>query len=128
MEDYRDDLIVIVAGYTELMEEFLQSNPGLKSRFNKFIEFQDFSKSELLEIIKTQALEKDYFLDKSAMDYLSMEIELLTTNKSADFANARTMRNMLEKAITNQASRIVNLPVKDKETLTLLTKEDFIDV
>lgn len=127
MEDHRDDLIVIVAGYTELMEQFLQSNPGLKSRFNKFIEFENFTNSELLEIIKSQALEKDYFIDKDAMNYLKFEIEKITSNKSDDFANARTMRNILEKAITNQATRIVNIPEKDKEVLTLLTKEDFVE-
>ena len=125
MEDNRDDLIVIVAGYTDLMEEFLQSNPGLKSRFNKFINFEDFSNEELLDIINKQAIAKDYMINKEAQDYLKVLIDGMTKDKSADFANARTMRNLLEKAITNQASRIVSLPDIDKDVLTILTKEDF---
>lgn len=125
MEDNRDDLIVIVAGYTDLMEEFLQSNPGFKSRFNKFINFEDFSNEELLDIINKQAIAKDYMINKEAQDYLKVLIDGMTKEKSDDFANARTMRNLLEKAITNQASRIVSLPDIDKDVLTILTKEDF---
>lgn len=125
MEDNRDELIVIVAGYTDLMEEFLQSNPGLKSRFNKFINFEDFSNDELLDIINKQAIAKDYMIDREAFNYLKILIDGMTKEKSDDFANARTMRNLLEKAITNQASRIVSLPNIDKDVLTILTKEDF---
>lgn len=125
MEDHRDDLIVIVAGYTDPMNEFLASNPGLKSRFNKFIHFDDFSSSELIEILLSQAEDKDYQLDEQCKTYVSKKIEKMVANKCDNFANARTIRNMLEKAITNHASRIVDIPNKDKDILTILKKEDF---
>lgn len=125
MEDHRDDLIVIVAGYTDPMNEFLESNPGLKSRFNKFIHFDDFSSSELIDILLSQAENKDYKLDEECKIYMSKKIEKMVANKCDNFANARTVRNMLEKAITNHASRIVDLPNKDKDILITLKKEDF---
>lgn len=124
MEDYRDDLIVIVAGYTDLMEEFLDSNPGLRSRFNKFIVFEDYSAEEELEILKSMCSKQEYMLSKDGMEEARRFFEDRCANKTESYANARDVRNYLEKAISNQASRIVNLKDVDKNILAILEKED----
>lgn len=124
MEDYRDDLIVIVAGYTDLMEEFLSSNPGLRSRFNKFIVFEDYSADEELEILKSMCIKQEYILSKDGAMEAKRFFEDRCANKTEAYANARDVRNYLEKAISNQASRIVNLKDVDKNILAVLEKED----
>lgn len=124
MEDYRDDLIVIVAGYTDLMEEFLDSNPGLRSRFNKFIVFEDYTADEELEILKSMCSKQEYMLSKEAVQEAKCFFENRCADKSETYANARDVRNYLEKAISNQASRIVNLKDVDKNILAILEKED----
>lgn len=107
MEDNRDDLIVIVAGYPIPMSEFLQSNPGLKSRFNKFINFDDYSESELLSIFKGMCDKNDYVYSEKTEKALIHKIKNLINQNSESFANARTMRNMLEYTILQQADRII---------------------
>lgn len=107
MEDNRDDLVVIVAGYTEPMEEFLESNPGLKSRFNKFIDFVDYTPEELMAIIDSMCKKQDFIIDNGAKEFLLEEFTKMS--KHEDFANARTARNIFEYAITNQATRLIEL-------------------
>ena len=128
MEDNRDNLVVIVAGYTDLMEEFLNSNPGLRSRFNKFISFEDYNAEQLVEIMKNNAKKQDYVLDDSAkakaLEYFTYRCE----HKPENFANARDARNYLEKAITRQAGRIVNLKDADKDVIMTITAEDLEDL
>lgn len=124
MEDHRDDLIVIVAGYTELMQEFLDSNPGLRSRFNKFIMFEDYTAEEEYEIFKSMCRNQEYKLSKEATEEAKRFFTELCENKTETYANARDVRNYLEKAISNQATRIVSLQDVDKETLATLEKED----
>lgn len=124
MEDNRDNLAVIVAGYPDLMEEFLNSNPGLKSRFNKFIYFEDYSGQELLEILKQNCAKQDYKLSKQAETYCKKWMKQRAENKPDNFANARDVRNFLEKAIANQASRIVTIENPDKEVLQTIEKVD----
>lgn len=124
MEDHRDDLIVIVAGYTKLMEEFLDSNPGLRSRFNKFIVFEDYTAEEQFEIFSFMCKGMDYVLSKEAAKEARRFFEERNENKTETYANARDVRNYLEKAISNQATRIVGLKNVDKETLAILEKED----
>lgn len=128
MEDYRDDLIVIVAGYTDLMEEFLDSNPGLRSRFNKFIVFEDYSAEEELEILKSMCGKQEYMLSKDGLEEARRFFEKRCANKTESYANARDVRNYLEKAISNQASRIVNLENVDKNILAILEKEDLVGI
>ena len=123
MEDYREDLIVIVAGYPELMEDFIESNPGLKSRFNKYINFPDYSADELVRIFRTFCKEYDYHLDREAEKKLKSLIEKIEGDKEEDFANARTIRNLFEKVVTCQARRIA-FESSDKEQLTCITEED----
>lgn len=124
MEDHRDDLIVIVAGYTELMEEFLNSNPGLRSRFNKFIVFEDYTAEEEYEILKSMCKKQEYMLSKDGAEEAKRFFKERCDNKTDSYANARDVRNYLEKAISKQASRIVNLKDVDKNILAILEKED----
>ena len=124
MEDNRDNLAVIVAGYPDLMEEFLNSNPGLKSRFNKFILFEDYSGQELLDILKQNCAKQDYKLSKQAETYCKKWMKQRVENKPDNFANARDVRNFLEKSISNQATRIVSVENPDKEVLQTIEKED----
>ncbi|MBQ4068802.1 MAG: AAA family ATPase [Lachnospiraceae bacterium] len=124
MEDNRDDLIVIVAGYTDLMEEFLDSNPGLRSRFNKFIMFEDYKAEELMEILNSMCKNQDYMLSRDAYDASMEYFKNRCEEKPEGFANARDVRNYLEKAIAKQASRIVNLTEVDNNILAIIEKED----
>ena len=124
MEDNRDNLVVIVAGYTDLMEQFLDSNPGLRSRFNKFMKFEDYTAEQLLEIIKSMAAKQDYVLSEGARVATLEYYRKVTANKPENFGNARDARNFLEKAISNQAGRIVGIKDIDKETIMTIEAED----
>ncbi len=106
MEDNRDDFIVIVAGYTDLMQNFINSNPGLKSRFNKYIDFPDYSADELVEIFYSMCNEYQYTLTSNADKILREKLFDMEKNKDDNFANARDVRNLFEKVITNQATRL----------------------
>ncbi len=127
MEDNRDDFVVIVAGYPDLMAGFLNSNPGLKSRFNKFINFEDYSVEELVDISKGMCSNLEYSLTPEACDFLSERFTEILKNPPVGFANARTVRNILEFAITNQASRIVEIEGPKEEDLLNITVEDLKD-
>lgn len=124
MEDHRDDLIVIVAGYPDLMDEFLASNPGLKSRFNKFIYFEDYTPDQQMDILKSMCKKQDYVLSKEAEEYTLNFFGERYRMHPENFANARDVRNYMEKAITNQATRIVNIENPSKECLSTMELED----
>lgn len=109
MEDHRDDLIVIVAGYPNLMEEFLNSNPGLRSRFNKYIFFEDYTGDELMAIFESMCAGQDYRLSNAAKEYAASYLTDRSRQHLENYANARDVRNFLEKAMSNQATRIVDL-------------------
>ncbi len=109
MEDNRDDLVVIVAGYPDLMEKFIDSNPGLRSRFNKYFEFKDYSLKELIDIFKLYCRKNDFTLSKNAEKKLKEYLDIQLKENSKDFGNARGVRNIFEKALVNQANRLVNL-------------------
>ena len=128
MEDHRDKFVVIVAGYTELMNEFIDSNPGLKSRFNKFFEFQDYTVDELQAIFKLQCDKYQYKLTEEAEAAVRDEIIMREAAKGENFANAREVRNLFEKIITNQAARVAELEDVDEETLTTITVYDLEDL
>jgi len=127
MEDHRDEFIVIVAGYTQLMKEFVESNPGLKSRFNKFFEFPDYTVEELQAIFELQCKKYQYNLTEEADRAVREEIIRLEESKGENFANAREVRNLFEKIIANQASRVSALEDVDEETLSTITIEDLTD-
>lgn len=124
MEDHRDDLIVIVAGYPDLMEEFLNSNPGLRSRFNKYIFFEDYSGDELLSIFKSMCEKQDYRLTEESEAYAYEFFKERSALHLENFANARDVRNYLEKAISNQATRIVALSDIDDTVLQTIEVTD----
>jgi SpoVK/Ycf46/Vps4 family AAA+-type ATPase len=124
MEDNREDLVVIVAGYPALMEEFLNSNPGLRSRFNKYIYFEDYTPQQEISILEGQARKAEYILSSEAKE---KALEFFTNRINehlASYANARDARNYLEKAIAKQADRIVKLDNIDDETLKTIIAED----
>ena len=124
MEDNRDDFIVIVAGYSDLMEEFLDSNPGLRSRFNKVITFEDYMPDELLDIFKSICTNSGMTITKEAEDaVLEYFVERCGLNLKT-FANARDIRNFYERAITNQANRLASIESPTNGQLTTLTIDD----
>lgn len=107
MEDNRDRLVVIVAGYPDLMERFIASNPGLKSRFSKYIYFEDYSDEELTEIFLAECREQDYSVDIKLRPYILNRISQLRYYEGSNFGNARSVRNYFEQVISNQANRLV---------------------
>ena len=125
LEDYREDLVVIVAGYTEPMKQFFKSNPGLKSRFNTFIEFNDYNVDELLNILKTMSEGEDYSIADCALDRLSTLFLNTIETKKDEFANGRFVRNVFETMVMNHARRIVK---KDSPTLIELKELTEYDV
>lgn len=124
MEDNRDNFIIIVAGYTELMEDFLNSNPGLKSRFNKYIYFEDYTPSELLEIYKKLCKDSELKLSKEAEQQVKEFFELRYNNRTENFANARDVRNFFEKTLVNQANRISADNIISNDELQAIELED----
>lgn len=126
MEDKRDNIIVIVAGYQDPMGRFLQSNPGLKSRFNKFLSFEDYKSNELAQIFALMAEKSTYSLDEDALAHLAQITEEMVKQKQDNFANGRAVRNLFEKSIANQANRIVRQQTSERSELTRLSKEDIL--
>lgn len=124
MEDYRDDLIVIAAGYHDEMQAFLDANPGLRSRFNKTIEFPNYSAEDLVEIITNRAKRMDYEFDGEALEFIKNKFEKTLANPPQNFGNARSVRNYLEKAIRNQANRLVSDSTINEDELMLIKLDD----
>lgn len=106
MEDHRDDLVVIVAGYTDEMHDFLTSNPGLISRFNKYIDFPDYTDDELMAILEMNAKRQGYRVTDEGKDVVRHMLTAMTLSERLDFGNARGMRNTLEKLVQAQANRL----------------------
>ena len=126
MEDHRDDLIVIVAGYPALMDKFLYSNPGLESRFNKFIYFEDYNEEELYNIFQLMSKESNLTINEAGDNYLKEYFKKVYENRSSNFANGRAVRNLFEEVITNQANRLANKSEITDDELNTLTYEDFL--
>ncbi len=127
MEDHRDDLIVIVAGYTEPMERFINSNPGLRSRFNKYIEFPDYTLDELMGIFDMNLRKYDYTIEEETRAHVREKLASEKLASMENFANARAVRNLFEEIITNQARRIAEMESPTLEDLKTLTNDDLID-
>lgn len=104
MEDQRDELIVIVAGYTDRMDKFISSNPGLRSRFNKYLHFEDYTVEEMVKIFKMNCEKSCYTLSEDGEKRLAEALE--EKSHAGDFGNARGVRNLFEKALTAQATRL----------------------
>ena len=124
MEDYKDDLIVIVAGYDKEMQSFLDANPGLRSRFNRTIKFADYKAEELITIVTRRAQKLDYQFDEEALQFMSKKFNEVLSFKPAHFGNARSARNYLDNAINNQANRLINETNLDESKLTVISIED----
>lgn len=124
MEDWREDLIVILAGYTHEMDIFMSSNPGLKSRFPLQIEFPDYTIVELLAIARLMLEQRQYQLEEEAWDELEKILRRAILQGQAKAGNARLVRNIIEKAMRRQAVRLVKQPRVSREELMLIRKED----
>ena len=127
MEDNRDDFVVIVAGYTEPMKKFIDSNPGLKSRFNKYIEFPDYSIDELEEIFNMNCKKYDYKVAEDVQHQIRALITARKIENIDNFANAREVRNLFEEIITNQARRISAIENPSEEDMMTILLEDLSD-
>lgn len=125
LEDYRSDLVVIVAGYTEPMIKFFQSNPGLKSRFNTFIRFDDYSDIQLLEMMEKMCTENDYYLEQEVKNKLLSYFKRMIEEKDDNFANGRLARNIYEKLVMNHARRVVSIEKPTREELSTIIADDF---
>ncbi|WP_420127823.1 AAA family ATPase [Longimicrobium sp.] len=121
IEDRRDEFIVVVAGYPEPMQKFLDSNPGLRSRFNRFIHFDDYSPDELFAILGRMCDEHGYKLSEPASAFVRTLLTQLHARRGENFANGRDVRNIFEQAIANQANRVG--PMKDPTDEILCTLE-----
>ena len=138
MEDNRDDLVVIVAGYTDLMEEFIKSNPGLNSRFNRYLYFEDYTPDEMLGIFELQCKKNCYRLacgegcaendaeseDNSADAKEALRELLADMSRDDDFGNARGVRNLFEKILIEQANRLAAAESVTRDELMTITAED----
>lgn len=122
MEDYRDDLIVILAGYSREMSEFLEANSGLQSRFPNILHFADYTGGELTQIAQSIARGKEYVIEESCLNDLTIYFNTVQMNDSQRSGNGRLARNVVEKAILNQSGRILKHP---QARLDLLIREDF---
>jgi hypothetical protein len=124
MEDHRDDLVVIVAGYTGKMRDFLDSNPGLRSRFNKRLRFDDYGVEQLTHIFEGFCARADFKLTEGAEKELASVFNVLTASRDETFGNARAARNLFEATLSKQANRLVSLPKVDRETLSTIELSD----
>ena len=128
MEDHRENLVVIVAGYPELMRRFIDSNPGLHSRFTKYLEFPDYEPFELMLIFERFCEESDYELAPDAALRLEQVFTAAYQRRNTKFGNARAVRNVFERAIANLASRVVKLGSFTDEALKTIVIADIADI
>lgn len=124
MEDNRDDLVVIVAGYKDEMQKFLEANPGLISRFNKFICFADYTCLELMDIMDYMSKRDGIVISEEARQDVLEQIEEMEEDRRKAFGNARGVRNVFEKILINQANRLVQIEEPTMEQLQEVLVED----
>lgn len=124
MEDDRNRLVVILAGYSSEMKGFIDSNPGLQSRFNRYIHFSDYTADELKQIFLLNAKKNQYTLDEEASSVLGEIMSSAIGHKDKNFGNARFVRNLFEKSIQNQATRLSSQSNITEEVLSILKAED----
>ncbi|WP_377892181.1 stage V sporulation protein K [Alkalihalobacillus sp. R86527] len=124
MEDNHEDFILILAGYSEEMDNFLSLNPGLPSRFPLMIDFPDYSNAELLEIARKMITERQYRFSKEAEWKLKKSFIMKRIDETGAFSNGRLVRNIIEKAIRKQAVRLLGADVIDRTALELILPED----
>lgn len=128
LEDYREDLVVIVAGYTEPMNKFFGSNPGLKSRFNTFIEFEDYSIDELEAILISMCNDNEYILHNDVKNKIKLTLTELVEKKDDSFANGRLVRNIFDELLMNHAKRVAQIENPTKDDLSIIILADFQEI
>ncbi|MBX8943715.1 MULTISPECIES: AAA family ATPase [Lysinibacillus] len=126
MEDLRDDLVIIVAGYTELIEEFLQSNPGFKSRFNHFVQFDNFSTDELYDIFAMLCQTNDYQFGEAFAQHMKTQLRHMPIETIPNFSNGRYIRNLFEKLVTIQSNRLIQQAIISREELMTFEEQDIL--
>ena len=124
MEDNRDDFVVIVAGYEDLMEDFIASNPGLESRFNRYFLFEDYTGEQLFEIFLSMCRKNQYRLTAEAQDYMKEFLSGMYERRDGNFGNARDVRNIFENVISVHADRVAGLEKAGKRELTIVIRQD----
>lgn len=124
MEDNRDRLVVILAGYTNEIKGFIDSNPGLQSRFNRYIQFNDYTADDLLEILRKNLKESRYKIKRDAFEWMHSYIGRKVMMKDNRFGNARFIRNAFEKIVQNQADRLAMQSTINNDELTIITIDD----
>ncbi len=126
MEDHRDDLVVIVAGYDEPMEQFISSNPGLQSRFNKYMYFPDYNGEELMAMFRMRCKKNGYVLTEEA-DAFALELfKDMYENRDDNFGNGRDVRNRFEDVVSRQADRLAAMEKPTKDELMTIIKADIL--
>ncbi|MEJ5350209.1 MAG: AAA family ATPase [Melioribacteraceae bacterium] len=130
MEDHKGEFVVIVAGYTDEMNAFLNSNPGLKSRFTHTFVFEDYTPEELIQIFQLYLKKEEYNITPDALELLKKEFINLYRNRDKSFGNARLVRKIFEEAKINLSKRIINLDEskRTKENLNTITLEDIQNI
>ncbi len=126
MEDHKNEIILILAGYKREMENFLSTNPGLRSRFPIHLHFPDYSCDELMEIAHLMVRERQYRLSVGAAEYLRQYLQQQVEAGRPNFSNARLVRNLIERAIRRQALRLVDRRIYTRDDLIMLLREDFV--
>ena len=124
MEDHRNDLIVIVAGYTDLMGDFIHANPGLESRFNKYFYFEDYDGKQLAEIFRSVCKKNGYTMDEETDKAAAVAFQVMYDRRDENFGNARDVRNVFEAAVARQANRVAAMEAPRMEDLMTLTVAD----
>ena len=128
MEDHRDNLVVVAAGYTEEMHRFLQSNPGLKSRFNKYIQFRDYDPPALEEMFVKQMDEDGYELEPQALSDVRRLLTSAYQARGLDFGNGRLVRNLRERVQQMHADRVARIARPSHRDLVTIKATDLSGV
>lgn len=126
MDDYRDRLVVIVAGYDDEMKRFVETNPGLESRFRRYFYFEDYQPLEMLDIFEGFCRENHFSLVDATRDRLRQEFDRLYADRGQGFGNGRLVRNIFESTVEQQANRLISLPSLTKENMEKIVPEDIV--
>ena len=124
MEDYRDRIVVIVAGYDAEMNRFISSNPGLQSRFTRYLKFDDYTPEEMLAIFEKMCISNQYIVSSKAKSKLLEKFVYLYSNRDFSFGNGRLVRNIFEKTIEKQATRLAKIKNINKDMMIKIVSED----
>jgi SpoVK/Ycf46/Vps4 family AAA+-type ATPase len=124
MEDHRGEFYVFVAGYPENMDAFLKANPGLASRFDKILRFEDYAPAELLEIALHMFQHEKYFVTEEAREYLGKYLAFLHQFRDKYFGNARSVRQVVVETVKNQNLRVHNATPDNEDALQTITLDD----